>query len=85
MKKKIKFYENGRDFNSINLTNINNINVIKIDGDSRKINNEKINAIFGIKKIIILYKKLNFHLDIMDSLETIFIKLLLKIFPNLKY
>ena len=46
----LKFYENGRDFNSINLTNINNINVIKIDGDSRKINNEKINAIIDIKK-----------------------------------
>jgi len=46
----LKFYENGRDFNSINLININNINVIKIDGNSRKINNENINAIFDIKK-----------------------------------
>ena len=44
------FYENCRDFNNIILTNIDNINAIRIDGNSRKINIDKINAIFDIKK-----------------------------------
>ena len=46
----LKYYENCRDFNNINLTNIDNINIIKIDGNSRKISIDKINDIFDIKK-----------------------------------
>ena len=52
-----------------NLINIDNINVIRIHGNSRKINIDKINNIFDIKKIIILFKKLIFHSETKDSLE----------------
>ena len=34
---------------NLNLTNIDNINVIKINGNSRKVNIDKINKIFDIK------------------------------------
>ena len=50
--KVLKYYENSRDYNNISLNsaNIDNINVIKINGKSRKINIDKINDIFDIKK-----------------------------------
>ena len=48
----LKSYTNGFDYNNINLnlTNINNINTIIINGKGRKINTNKINAIFDVKK-----------------------------------
>ena len=50
--KVLKYYENSRDYNNIilNSSNIDNIKVIKINGKSRKINIDKINDIFDIKK-----------------------------------
>ena len=50
--KVLKYYENCRDYNniSLNLANNDNINVIKINGKSRKINANKVNDIFEIKK-----------------------------------
>ena len=47
----LKYYENRKDYNdiSIKLSNIVNINVIKINANGRKINVDKINEIFDIK------------------------------------
>ena len=48
----LKSYTNCFDYNNINLnlTNINNINAIIINGRGRKINTNEVNAIFDIKK-----------------------------------
>lgn len=48
----LKSYTNCRDYNNIglNLTNIDDINAITINGNGRKINADKINGIFNIKK-----------------------------------